>query len=319
MLKFLILLFFSANISSYESNIDVKLLTMQRYTLDFEKEEARFGFDLSGIRLEKKITKDVSAVLFPFFANNNLFNNEAAIKNNYLIWGVYEAYFKADNIAYGINLFRLGLGETPWYKIEKSYYPYRFVAKPLAYRLKPIAIEDTGVYFSKNFFNSKVYLGYHTGEGFSGSKDEDNISAFSITGSFLLFNNDKLNDVSINISINQQTKDIEQSFFNILFGYKYLDTISFSIEYFGAYGQTSQDMIKAFSSFVDLKIRKNLNFFLRHDYTDLSSSIENYYLSGLSTKFFNDTLSFAVSFNIIKPLNKNILTKQLAFNTAYFF
>lgn len=304
-------------------DLDIKFLTMQRFTSDFVSDDSAFVFDLSGVRLEKQFNENVSAVLFPIFFSNSLLNNDSAVRNDFLTWGVYEAYIKVEDIGHGIGLWRLGTGETPWYKIEKTYYSYRYVSKPLAYSKASIDADDTGIYFNKSFMNNalRLYLGYHSGEGFLGRKDVDNAGAGVFTASFYpMFNSDSsLKDLSVNISINANTDTDMQNTYNALIGYKYYKTLSASIEYFGAFGATSADKIKAISAFVNYTFFNPYSILLRFDYTDDNGAEENYFLSGLATKMFDDALGVALTFALTDPCGAPATAKVLALNTVYYF
>ncbi len=318
-------------------NLDLKVLTIQRYTSDFVSDNSGFQFDLSGLRIQKTFSDNVSAVLFPFFGSNSFFNENTGIKNNFLTWGVYEAYIKVEDIGAGISLWRLGLGETPWYKIEKTYYAYRYVAKPLAYVSSPVNIEDTGIYFNRTFLDKTIslFLGYHSGEGHGGTKDIDNAGALVLTATFFpMLNSDRsLKDLSLNIRYNANTKETNSTYnyynaktndtlknsFNVLLGYKYYKTLSASIEYFGTHGSTSADKTKAMSAFINYTFFDPYSILFRYDYTDKNGLEENYFLSGISTKVFKDALGVALTYALTDPCGAPASAKVLALNTVYYF
>lgn len=179
------------------------------------------------------------------------------------------------------------------------------------------------MFFNKSFFNKSLNIitGYHAGNGFGGEKDDDNSGAVLITASLypMLNCDNSLKTLSLNVAINAQTKDTVRSTYHALLGYKYTDVFTGSLEYLGAYGGTSSLNMKALGAFLSYTVYNPYAVFVRFDYSNDAGFEENYILSGVSTKMFNDTFGLALTYALSDPCGAPATAKVFALNSVYSF
>lgn len=274
-------------------------------------------FDLSGITLEKKFGDNLSIVATPGFMRKNMISGNPAARNNTVDFVLVNGYFKINDLTsccgdYGLAL-TVGQFESPMYLMEQYYQPFRFIRNSIDSTLMPANYVEMGAMLAQSYFDESIVasLIYSSGRGmwngFNNPVDTlGNAGAFILTATFApfkTFDNEALKDLALTINWKALNRTTERSNYNLLLGYKYADFAT-SFEYIGTYSKNNDaNQIKAMSFGASYDVWKNLQPLVRWDYVDskdltvTGTRYGHVFLLGLNTKWFEDKLQAAISYD----------------------
>jgi hypothetical protein len=285
---------------------------------EFVTDQTSMDFDLSGVTIEKKFGNNFSAVVTPGFMRKNVITNVAAVAgaNNTVDFVLVNGFFRINDLTseygdYGLAL-TVGQYESPMYFVEQNYQPFRFVMQPLDSRLMPANYVELGAMLSKSFFEDSlmVSLMYSSGRGMWNGYNNPvdglgNAGAAVLTTTiapFKTFDNEALKELALTFNWKAVGRTTATSNYNLLLGYKYAGFAT-SLEYLGTYskGNTAD---KAMSFGASYDVWANLQPMVRWDYSDnkggslnVVNTYEHIFLLGVNTKWFEDKLQAAVTYD----------------------
>ena len=143
--------------------------------------------------------------------------------------------------------------------------------------------------------------------GFNNPADTlGNAGAFILNATFApfkTFDNEALKELALTINWKALNRTTERSNYNLLLGYKYAGFAT-SLEYVGTYSKNNDaNQIKAMSFGASYDVWKNLQPLVRWDYADskdltvTGTRYAHVFLLGLNTKWFEDKLQAAISYD----------------------
>ena len=290
-------------------------------------------FDLSGIQMTKKFGDNLSVTVTPGFYRESLYGNGHAVANNdSLNFALIEGYFSIADITktygdFGINLVA-GQYESPFYKMEQYYQPFRFIYRPLDYKMMVNNYVDLGAMVSTSFFNEaiNVYFGYISGVSYVGeftpAIENDNVNAGGIhlVTTFMPFKSfgEGLKDLSLTFNLKSIFRATARSNYNFLLGYKYAGFAT-SLEYLKTYSSVRATDIQAVSLGASYDVWGPIQALARWDYSDDKSSVNQYdhlFLIGMNTKWFDSKLQAALTYDQeYDPQTKATVAKRIMLAT----
>lgn len=293
-------------------------------------------FDLSGIEISKKVTDNLSVKVTPGFFRKSLYGVGQAAGTDNLDFVLVEGYFSIGDLTkgygdQGINLMA-GQYEQPFYTMEEYYQPFRFIYRPIDYKLMENEYVDLGVMASKSFFDNAInlYLGYLSGVSWMGeytvSPNNDNINAGGVrlVASFFPFKKfcDCWKDLSLTFNLKSIARTDARSNYNFLLGYKY-ERLSTSLEYLKTYSTVKATDIQATSFGISYDVWGPFQALGRWDYSDNKSAANQYdhlFLIGMNTKWFDGKLQAAVTYDQdYDPKAKVALAKRVMVATQFHY
>ena len=314
------LVIFSAScFAQAAKDFDLKSVIRFRLESDFVPKTTRMDFDFTYFQLTKNFGENFSAVFAPGIVRSALSVNTTAIKNDTLNFALYAAFFKINDVTksngdYGVSIVG-GQYFSPFYTTEQYYQPFKFIEKPLDFRLFPNTITPLGVMVSKNFFDNvlRTTLAYVSGAGAWNSElfpaaynDNVNAGGVHLMASFFPFTNmdETIKDLSVTLNVMSIARVTARSGYNILVGYKY-EKFATSLEYAGAYSSIATNKVSAISFGASYDVWGPFQVLGRYDYADiknpaltfLPSNLNNVFLLGLNTKWFDNHFQVAVTYD----------------------
>jgi len=263
-------------------------------------------FDLSGIQISKKVSDNLSVTVTPGFSRGSLFNS--ATVNNDLDFALIEGFFAINDITRGYGDYGIGLVagqyESPFYKMEQYYQPFRFIYSPIDSKLMLSEYVDLGVMMGKSFFDNaiNVSLGYVSGLNYFATPEKVvNAGGAHLVASFFPFKKfgEGLKELSLTFNLKSIFRNTARSNYNFLLGYKY-DRFATSLEYLKTYSSVRLTDIQALSFGASYDICTRLQGLARWDYSDDKSTLNQFdhlFLLGLNTKWFDSKLQAAVTYD----------------------
>lgn len=297
----------------------LKVDTFLRYkmTTDFVSDLTYHDFDLSGVRIAKEFGDNFSAVITPGF---NFYQRTA---NERINFGLIEAYFKINDLTstygdYGITLVA-GQYESPFYTMEQYYQPYRFIYRPIDYKLMDDEYVDLGAMVGVKMFDEaiSVSLGYISGR--SWLVNLDNYGGTRLVATFFPFKNfgEALEELSLTFNLKSVFDTRQRSNYNFLLGYKY-GCFATSLEYLKTYSSDKATDIQAMSFGASYDVWGPLQALARWDYSDAvdatitGSQYQHLFLLGVNTKWFDNALQAAVTYDqAYNPQAKTTMAKRI--------
>jgi len=290
-------------------------------------------FDLSGVQISKKFSDNLSVTVTPGFYRESLYGNGHAIANNdALNFALIEGYLSINDITktygdHGIGLMA-GQYESRFYQMEQYYQPFRFIDRPLDYKMMVNNYVDLGVMMGKSFFDEAINLslGYVSGVSYVGeftpADENDNINAGGVhlVAAFFPFKKfgDGLKDLSLTFNLKSIFRSNARSNYNFLLGYKYAGFAT-SLEYLKTYSSNRATDIQAMSFGASYDVWGPIQALARWDYSDDKSATNQFdhvFLLGMNTKWFDGKLQAALTYDQeYDPQTKTNIAKRIMLAT----
>jgi len=295
-------------------------------------------FDLSGVQISKKFGDNFSVTVTPGFYRESLYGNGhpqggvAPQVNDSLNFALIEGYFSIRDLTktygdYGLNLV-VGQYESPFYKMEEYYQPFRFIYRPLDYKLMTNNYVDLGAMFAMSFWKEaiNVSLGYISGTSFVGeftpAIENDNVNAGGthLVATIFPFKSydEGLKDLSLTFNLKSVFRSQARSNYNFLLGYKY-DKFSTSLEYLKTYSSVRLTDIQAVSFGASYDVWGPWQALARWDYSDNKSAVsvhDHLFLIGVNSKWFDNKLQAALTYDQdYDPSAKRSVAKRIMLAT----
>jgi hypothetical protein len=310
-----------------------------RSTSNFTNRQTVMDMDSSGIIFEKKVGDNFTAVFVPEFNRRSSVSpltstTTTNYTNDTLDAYINELYLEVKDISrsygdYGISL-KLGQYEAPFYRLEQSYQPFRFIYKPLEDKLLTNGRLDLGLMLGKSLFDDslKIYLSYITGASKNGelfpSTNNDSINAgasrFMINFSpFKTMGNAALKDLSLTFNLKAYGRVNAKSYYNFLLGYKY-DRFAASLEYLKTYSTDIAKFLSAVSFSTSYDIYGPFQGLFRWDYSDTGTkrTADHLIVAGVNTKWLEGKWQVAFTFdNERNPSTSTTIANRFMISSQY--
>ena len=323
----------SATVFAQESDLKVDPFLRVKMVDNTMAKTNSVDFDLSGIQISKKFNDNLSVMVTPGFYRESLYGNgHGDVNSDYLKFVLIEGYMSIKDITNtcgncGIGLVA-GQYESPFYKMEQYYQPFRFIYSPLDSKLMINNYVDLGVMLTKSFFEDAINLslGYITGVSWVGeftpAIENDNINAGGahLVATFFPFKKfgEELKDLSLSFNLKSVFRGMARSNYNFLLGYKY-DRFATSLEYLKTYSSVRTNDIQAVSFGASYDVWGPLQALARWDYSDNKAALNQHdhlFLLGMNTKWFDGNLQAALTYDQdYDPSAKTNIAKRIMLAT----
>jgi len=317
--------------------IKVNVLLRPKMITDFASKQNSMDFDLSGIRVERVINDNISGIIYPGFARSSANVNSSSINNDMLTFVLIEGYFNFKDVTknYGDAGLGMKVGQftVPFYNVEQSYQPFRFIYKPLDYKMMPTNFADLGVMLHRPIADNMVdiWLGYVTGAGIWNSElrsddlnDNVNAGCLLLTTSFFPFKkgSDAIKDLSLTFNLKAVARTSARSSYNFLLGYKY-SSLATSVEYLNTYSTNRSKDLTATSFGISYDVYGPFQAIGRWDYSDNNSAavhLDHLFLIGVNTKWQKGAIQASLTYDQdYDPAAKKAIAKRLMLATQFYY
>lgn len=308
MKKFFAVLFVVAFAAPVFAQDDVKInpfLRLKMVDNTMAKTNA-LDFDLSGVQISKKFSDNLSVTVTPGISRGSLYSR--ATVNNDLHFSLIEGYFSIRDLTNtccdcGLGLIA-GQYESPFYKMEQYYQPFRFIYSPLDSKLMLSEYVDLGVMMTKSFLDDAINLslGYVAGFNYFAAPElVTNAGGAHLVATFFPFKNfgEGLKELSLTFNLKSIFRNTARSNYNFLLGYKY-DKFATSLEYLKTYSSVRATDIQALSFGASYDVWGPIQALARWDYSDDKSALNQFdhlFLVGMNTKWFDSKLQAAITYD----------------------
>jgi hypothetical protein len=258
-----------------------------------------------------------------------------SIENDMLTFALIEGYFNFKDLTKGYGDYGLGLkvGQfiVPFYNMEQRYQPFRFINKPIDYKMMSANFADLGALLYTSVFNNMldVSMGYVTGGGIWNNElreddlnDNVNAGCVLLTTSFFPFKNgsDAVKELSLTFNLKAVARTSARSNYNFLLGYKY-ESLATSFEFLNTYSTNRAKDITATSFGVSYDVYGPFQAIGRWDYSDNKSAVvklDHLFLIGVNTKWQKGKIQAALTYDQdYDPANKKAIAKRLMLATQF--
>jgi len=129
----------SSSVSFAADDLTVKPFIRLYSSSDFATDQSKMDFEFSGLVIKKTFNDNFSAVVIPAIARKSIFieasgTDDAGLKHDPLDLFIVGLYAQFKELYAGVGA-TIGMYVSPFYYMEEYYMPYRFIEKPLDYRM----------------------------------------------------------------------------------------------------------------------------------------------------------------------------------------
>jgi hypothetical protein len=325
MKKFFAILFVVAFSAPVFAQDDVKIDPFLRLKMvdDTTTKTNAIDLDLSGIQISKKFSDNLSMTVTPGVYRGSIYNMNPAANAN-LSFALVEGFFAINDISKGYGDYGLGLVagqyESPFYKMEQYYQPFRFIYSPLDSKLMSSEYVDLGLMMTKSFLENAINLslGYVSGLNYFTDPSDGAVNAGGahLVANFAPFKKfgEGLKDLSLTFNLKSVFRATARSNYNFLLGYKY-EKFATSLEYLKSYSSVRATDIQAVSFGASYDVWGPIQALARWDYSDDKSAVDQHdhlFLLGMNTKWFDSKLQTALTYDQeYDPSAKTTIAKRI--------